>query len=118
MEKDKTGVFTGAYAINPITKEQIPIYVADYVLNSYATGIVMGVPGHDQRDFDFAKQHDIDIRFVIETNNHNKAYEEDGLHVNSELINGLNIKQANETIIKFLQKNKLGKTHITYKLKD
>jgi leucyl-tRNA synthetase len=118
LQKDKTGVFTGAYAINPITKKQIPIYVADYVLNNYATGIVMGVPAHDQRDFDFAKQHNIDIKFIIETKNHDEAYEDDGVHIDSELINGQHIEKANGTIINFLQKNKLGNRHVTYKLKD
>lgn len=116
--KDKTGVFTGTYAVNPINNEQIPIYVADYVLNTYATGIVMGVPAHDQRDFDFAKEIKLPIKFIIETKDHSKAYEDDGKHINSEFINGLNNEQAKQTINKWLKKSKLGEEQVAYKLKD
>jgi leucyl-tRNA synthetase len=118
LQKDKTGVFTGAYAINPFSNEQIPIYVADYVLNSYATGVVMGVPAHDQRDYDFASKYQLPIRFVIETSNQKQAYENDGIHINSELINGLNIAQANTKILAYLQQHNIGKSCITYKMKD
>jgi leucyl-tRNA synthetase len=118
VQKTKTGVFTGAYAINPITNEQMPIYIADYVLNTYATGIVMGVPAHDQRDYDFAKQFGIDIKYVIQTEDHSLAFESDGKHINSPLINGLDNDQASEIIIDYLKKHKLGESHITYKLKD
>jgi leucyl-tRNA synthetase len=118
LQKDKTGVFIGTYAINPITNDKIPIYVADYVLNSYATGIVMGVPGHDQRDFDFAKKYNLPIKFIIETNDHTKANEADGKHIASPLINGLLNAQAQELLTSYLEKNHLGKRHISFKLKD
>ncbi|GHU27627.1 hypothetical protein FACS1894152_4500 [Bacilli bacterium] len=118
LDKVKTGVFTGAYAINPINNEEIPIYTADYVLNSYATGIVMGVPGHDQRDFDFAKKYKLHVKFIIETNDHKKALESDGKHINSLLINGKHIEPATKIIVEYLEQHKLGKSHITYKLKD
>ncbi len=118
QEKDKTGVFIGTYAINPITNKQIPIYVSDYVLKDHGTGIVMGVPAHDERDYQFAKKYNLPITFVIECENHNEAFTKDGIHINSELINGLNNKDASKTIIDYLTKNNLGKQHTTYKLKD
>lgn len=118
QEKDKTGVFIGTYAINPITNEQIPIYVSDYVLKDHGTGIVMGVPAHDERDYQFAKKYNLPITFVIECENHNEAFVKDGIHINSQLINGLNNKDASKTIIDYLTKNNLGKQHTTYKLKD
>jgi leucyl-tRNA synthetase len=118
LDKVKTGVFTGAFAINPINDEEIPIYTADYVLNSYATGIVMGVPGHDQRDFDFAKKYKLDIKFIIETDIHKQAYEGDGKHIDSLLINGKHTEPATKIIVEFLEQHKLGKSYITYKLKD
>jgi leucyl-tRNA synthetase len=118
VQKNKTGVFTGSYAINPFNNEHIPIYVADYVLNSYATGIVMGVPGHDQRDYDFAVKYKLPIRFVIETPNQKKAYEGDGSHINSFFINNLHIEAANKKIIAYLHEHKIGKEYITYKMKD
>jgi leucyl-tRNA synthetase len=111
-------VFTGSYAINPFNNEQIPIYVADYVLNSYATGIVMGVPAHDQRDYDFAVKYKLPIKFVLETTNQQKAYEDDGVHINSPLSNGLLIEAANKKIITYLHEHKIGKEYITYKMKD
>lgn len=116
--KDKTGLFTGAYAINPITNQQIPIYVADYVLNSYATGIVMGVPAHDQRDYDFAIKYKLPINYVIECKEKGKAYEEDGKHINSPLINGLNIADAAKKLNDYVVKNKLGKATTQYKFRD
>ncbi|MDR1991354.1 MAG: leucine--tRNA ligase [Mycoplasmataceae bacterium] len=118
LQKDKTGIFTGSYAINYFTKEKIPIYVADYVLNSYGTGIVMGVPAHDQRDYEFAITYKLPIKFIIATDVQNQAYIGDGVHINSELINGLKIEAASKKIIDYLKTNKIGKTHITYKMKD
>jgi leucyl-tRNA synthetase len=118
LQKNKTGIFTGSFAINPFNNKKIPIYVADYVLNSYATGVVMGVPGHDQRDYDFALQYKLPIEFVIKTSNTNKAYEDDGVHINSPLIDGLHINAANEKIIEYLHKHKIGKKVITFKMKD
>jgi leucyl-tRNA synthetase len=116
--KDKSGVFTGSYAINPFTNEQIPIYVADYVLNSYATGMVMGVPGHDQRDYDFALKYKLPIKYVIASNDNTQAFEGDGEHINSDLINGLHIEDGSQAIIKYITEHKIGKKIITYKMKD
>ncbi|MDR1235265.1 MAG: leucine--tRNA ligase [Mycoplasmataceae bacterium] len=118
LEKDKTGVFTGSYAINPFNNEQIPIYVADYVLNSYATGMVMGVPAHDQRDYEFALKYKLPIKFIIKTERLDKAFEGDGIHINSLLIDGLHNEAASKKIIDYLIEHKIGKEHITYKLKD
>jgi leucyl-tRNA synthetase len=118
LQKDKTGVFTGSYVINPISNEKIPVYVADYVLNSYATGIVMGVPGHDQRDYEFAQKYHLPVKFIIETQDKTKANEEDGKHINSRLINGKNIKESSNIIIKYLEEHRLGHKHVSYKLND
>lgn len=115
--KDKTGLFIGSYAINPINNKKIPIYVADYVLIDHGTGIVMGVPGHDERDYEFAIKFNLSIEYVIECDQ-DKAYVKDGLHINSEFLNGLNIKQANESMLSYLMQNKLGYAKTTYKLKD
>jgi leucyl-tRNA synthetase len=111
-------VFTGSYAINPFNNEQIPIYVADYVLNSYATGMVMGVPAHDQRDYEFALKYKLPIKFIIKTERLDKAFEGDGIHINSLLIDGLHNEAASKKIIDYLIEHKIGKEHITYKLKD
>jgi leucyl-tRNA synthetase len=118
LQKDKTGVFTGSFAINPFNNEKIPIYVADYVLNSYATGIVMGVPAHDQRDYDFATKYQIPIKFIIDAKDKSKAYEEDGIHIDSHLIDGLHNEAASKKIIEYLHQHKIGKSFITYKMKD
>ncbi len=115
--KTKSGVFTGSYAINPLNNKQIPIYVTDYVLLDHGTGIVMGVPAHDERDFEFAKLFNLPVNYIIECE-HNGAYTQDGKHINSEFLNGLNIADANKTMIEYLTKNNLGHTHCTYKLKD
>lgn len=114
--KEKTGAFTGSYAINPVNNKKVPIYVADYVLNDYANGIVMGVASADKRDYDFAKIHKLEIVPVIEGNE--KCITSDGKHINSDMLNGLNIKQATDKINKFIVDNKLGSTTVNYKLKD
>ena len=94
MPRKKTGVWTGAYAINPVNGKEIPIWIADYVLASYGTGAVMAVPAHDQRDWEFAKQFDLPIVEVLEGGNvAEAAYTEDGLHVNSDFLDGLNKKK-------------------------
>lgn len=116
--KKQTGVFSGSYAINPITQEPVPIYICDYVLNDYATGILMGVPAHDERDFSFAKAYHLPIKWVIESVNHNQAFIEDGIHINSPLINGLNNEKAIDKINSYVQGKKIGKIQIFYKLKD
>jgi leucyl-tRNA synthetase len=115
---EKTGVFTNEYAINPLNKKKIPIYVADYILNNYGTGIIMGVPAHDQRDFMFAKKFNIEIIKVINVNIDNEAYEGDGEHINSDFMNGLNNENAIKIAIKYFENKKIGKSFITYKLHD
>ena len=114
--KIKTGVFTGGFAINPINKKFIPIFVADYVLNDYANGLVMGVPGCDARDHDFAKKHNLEIIKIID--GENEFNDGDGKHINSEMANGLDNKQANEVIVNWLIKNNFATKKINYKLKD
>lgn len=115
-EAEKTGVFLDLYAIHPITKKQIPIYVTNYVLSNYGNGAVMGVPAHDLRDFLFAKKYGCEIIKVVDSKQ--DCYQEDGKHINSDFLNGLDINQATETIIKYLEKNKIGKSKTNYKLKD
>ncbi len=114
--KEKTGEFTGAYAINPINNKKIPIYISDYVLNTYGTGAIMAVPAHDDRDYDFAKKYNIEIIKVIESNE--EKYAGDGIHINSELINGLNNEEASNIINKYLKENNLGEKTINYRLRD
>lgn len=120
--KEKTGVFTGSYATNPLTGEEIPIFVADYVLSSYATGAIMAVPGCDERDFEFAKKFNLPIKWVVKPFNGEvditKPYTEDGILFNSPLINGLDTKQAREKIIEEIERLKIGNRKINYKLRD
>lgn len=118
LNKDKTGVFTGAYAINPITNEKVPIWIADYVLMSYGTGAVMAVPAHDQRDYEFAKKHGLKIKQVLEGDISEEAFVGDAPHINSDFINGLYNKEAVEKVIEYLEANNLGKRDINYKLRD
>ena len=95
LNKDKTGVFTGAYAINPVNGKEVPIWISDYVLASYGTGAVMAVPAHDDRDYEFAKKYDLPLNRVIEGGDLEKAaYTGDGKHINSEFLNDLNIEEA------------------------
>ena len=118
LSKEKTGVFTGSYAINPINGEKVPVYIGDYVLATYGTGAVMAVPTHDQRDYDFAKKHGLKMIQVIEGDCSASAYEGDGKHINSSFIDGMNIKDGKEAITKKLIE--LGKGHfqVNYKLRD
>lgn len=119
LNKDKTGVFTGAYAINPINGEKIPIWIADYVLISYGTGAIMAVPAHDERDWEFAKKFSLPIIPVVAGGNVEEAVHiEDNEHINSEFLNGLNKEDAIEKAIEFLEKNNLGQRKVTYKLRD
>lgn len=117
LNKDKTGVFTGAYAINPINNQKVPIWIADYVLASYGTGAVMAVPAHDERDYEFAVKHGLDIVKVIESDELG-CFTGDGVHINSGIINGLNNEAAKETIIAYLESLGLGKKEITFRLRD
>ena len=119
LSKEKTGAFTGAYAINPINGRKMPIWVADYVLASYGHGAVMAVPAHDERDWEFAKVYELEILPVVEGGNVEEAvYTEDGPHINSEFLNGLDKAQAIEKAIEFLEEKKIGKKKITYRLRD
>ena len=117
--KEKTGLFTGAYAINPVNGKEIPIYVADYVLVSYGTGAIMAVPAHDERDYAFAKKYNIEIIPVLEGGNIEvAAHTEDGLHINSDFLNGLNKQDAIDTMAKWLEENGIGKKTTTYRLRE
>jgi len=118
MEKDKEGIFIGKYAVHPLTNEKIPIYVANFILLEYGTGVVMTVPAHDQRDYEFAKKYKIKIKQVIVGNVSDSAYEGEGKLINSEKFNGMNNKKAMAEITGYLEKNKLGKEVIQYKLRD
>jgi len=119
LAKEKTGVFTGAYAINPANNEKIPIWVADYVLISYGSGAIMAVPAHDQRDWEFARFFDLPIIPVLEGGDIEKeAFIEDGAHINSDFINGLGKEDAVNKMDNWLIENKLGKKEINYKLRD
>lgn len=119
LNKDKTGVWTGAYAINPVNGRQIPIWISDYVLASYGTGAIMAVPAHDTRDWEFAKEFGLDIIPVLEGGDVDKeAWTEDGLHINSEFLDGLNKDEAIDKIIEFLEDKGFGKKQINYRLRD
>ena len=119
LAKEKTGVFTGAYAINPVNGKKIPIWVADYVLISYGTGAIMAVPGHDQRDWDFAKEFGLDIIPVLEGGNiEEEAFVGDGLHINSGFIDGMNKEDAISTMNKWLEEHECGHATVNFKLRD
>ncbi|MFB6264058.1 MAG: leucine--tRNA ligase, partial [Bradymonadaceae bacterium] len=119
LQDEKSGVYTGADAVNPVNGESIPIYVADYVLMSYGTGAIMAVPAHDQRDWEFARQHDIEIRRVITGGDISEgAHEGDGELVNSEFLNGLSTDEAKAEIVDWLEENGLGEGAVNYKLRD
>ena len=120
LNKEKTGVFTGAYAINPLTNKKVPIWISDYVLVGYGTGAIMAVPAHDERDYEFAKKYNLEIIPVIEGGNIDKeAYIGSGNYINSPLLEGINKKEeAIEKTIQYLEKNKLGHRQISYKIRD
>ncbi|MCI9132127.1 leucine--tRNA ligase [Thomasclavelia cocleata] len=119
LNKDKTGVFTGAYAINPVNGKKIPIWISDYVLASYGTGAIMAVPAHDERDWEFAKKFGIDIIPVLEGGNvEEAAYIEDGLHINSDWLDGLEKQEAIDKMIVWLEEHNCGGKKISYKLRD
>lgn len=122
---EKTGVFIGRYAVNPITGKEIPIFISDYVLMGYGTGAIMAVPAHDQRDFDFAKKFNLDIVPVVEpndsdidVNNLSESFEAEGKMINSGEFNGLNNREAIEKIIDYITKKGIGKKTINYRLRD
>lgn len=119
LAKEKTGVFTGAYAINPINGEEVPIWIADYVLIQYGTGAIMAVPAHDERDYEFAKQFGMNIRPVLEGGDISKeAFTEDGPHINSDFLNGMNKMDGIKAAIDWLEKEDVGSRKITYRLRD
>ncbi|MDF1998051.1 leucine--tRNA ligase [Peribacillus frigoritolerans] len=119
LAKDKSGVFTGAYAINPVNGEKMPIWIADYVLISYGTGAIMAVPAHDERDYEFAVKFELPIKEVVAGGDvTSEAYTGDGLHVNSEFLDGLNKEEAISTMIKWLEEKEIGTKKITYRLRD
>ncbi|MBB5355104.1 leucyl-tRNA synthetase [Anoxybacillus mongoliensis] len=119
LAKEKTGVFTGAYAINPANGEKLPIWIADYVLMSYGTGAIMAVPAHDERDYEFAKKFNLPIKEVVAGGDISKeAYTGDGEHVNSDFLNGLNKEEATKKMIEWLEANGKGEKKVSYRLRD
>lgn len=119
LNKDKTGVFTGAYAINPVNGKEVPIWISDYVLASYGTGAIMAVPAHDERDYAFAKKFGINIIPVIEGGNVAvEPYVGDGTHINSGFLNGLNKQDAIDKMIDWLEEKKFGKKQVNYKMRE
>lgn len=128
MDKsEKEGVFTGSYAINPLTKEKVPVYAGNFVVADYGSGMVMGVPAHDKRDFDFAVKYNIPVKVVVEPKDFEiyerngqlpEAYEGDGQLINSGQFNGIQNRKAQSEIIKYLEKKKLGKKQVMFKIRD
>ena len=119
LAKDKTGVFTGSYVVNPVSGEKLPIWIADYVLNSYGTGAVMVVPAHDERDHEFAQKFDLPIVQVIEGGDVQKeAYTGDGVHINSDFLNGMDKGEAIDAINNWLEENGVGEKKVNYRLRD
>lgn len=119
LNKDKTGVFTGAYAINPVNGEKLPIWISDYVLASYGTGAVMAVPAGDQRDWDFAKKFDLPIKPIIkDVDISEAAYAGDGEHINSGFVDGMKIKEAKTAMIDWLEEHDAGHKKVNYRLRD
>ena len=118
LNKDKTGVFTGAYAINPVNGREIPIWISDYVLVSYGTGAIMAVPAHDERDYEFATKFGLEIIPVLQGPTEQLPYIGDGVHINSEFLNGLDKEDAISKMIKWLEDNKCGEAQVNYKMRD
>ncbi|WP_267202032.1 leucine--tRNA ligase [Limosilactobacillus kribbianus] len=119
LNKDKTGVFTGSYVINPVNGEKLPIWISDYVLASYGTGAVMAVPSGDQRDYDFAKKFDLPIKPIIEGADLSEgAFDGDGKHINSGFLDGLNVKDAKAKMIDWLEEHDAGHKKVNYRLRD
>ncbi|MBQ6478822.1 MAG: leucine--tRNA ligase [Erysipelotrichaceae bacterium] len=119
LNKDKTGVFIGAYAINPVNDKKIPIWISDYVLMSYGTGSIMAVPAHDERDYEFARKFDLEIIPVLEGGDITKeAWTQDGVHINSGFMDGLNKQDAIDAMLKWLEERGIGKKKVNYKLRE
>lgn len=119
LNKDKTGAFTGAYAVNPVNGKKIPIYISDYVLTSYGTGAIMAVPAHDTRDWEFAKKFNLEIIPVLEGGDvEQEAWTQDGTHINSDFLNGLNKQEAIDKMAEWLTAHNCGKKTVNYKLRE
>lgn len=119
LNKDKTGVFTGAYAINPVNQKKIPIWISDYVLAGYGTGAIMAVPAHDDRDWEFANKFGLEIIPVLEGGDVTKeAWTQDGNHINSDFLNGMNKEDAIETMIQWLTDHHCGEKKVNYRLRE
>ncbi len=119
LNKDKTGVFTGAYAVNPVNGKNIPIWISDYVLATYGTGAIMAVPAHDTRDYAFAKKFGLEIIPVLEGGDVTKeAYTADGIHINSDWLNGMDKETAISSMIQWLEEHHCGHAKVQYKLRD
>lgn len=119
LNKEKTGVFTGSYAINPVNGKKVPVYIGDYVLGSYGSGAVMAVPAHDERDYAFALKHNLPIVEVVKGGDISKAaFTEDGVHINSSVADGMMIKEAKEAIVNLLVEKEAGRIKVNYKLRD
>ena len=119
LNKEKTGVFTGAYAINPVNNKKIPIWISDYVLSSYGTGAIMAVPAHDERDYTFAKKFNLEIIPVLAGGDITKeAYTDDGIHINSGFLDGLSKEEAINKMIDYLEENKIGSKKVNYRIRE
>lgn len=119
LNKEKTGVFTGSYAINPVNGKKVPVYIGDYVLGSYGSGAVMAVPAHDERDYAFALKHNLPIIEVVKGGDISRAaFTEDGVHINSGVADGMMIKEAKEAIVNLLVEKGAGRIKVNYKLRD
>ena len=119
LNKEKTGCFTGAYAINPVNGKEIPIWISDYVLSTYGTGAIMAVPAHDERDYEFAKKFGIEIIPVLEGGDITKeAFTGDGVHINSDFLNGLGKQEAIDKMISWLEEKGIGDKKVNYKLRE
>lgn len=118
LAKEKSGVFTGAYAVHPLSGEKLPIWIADYVLASYGTGAVMAVPGHDERDYEFAEAFDLPVIQVIDHNEDTPYFTGDGPHINSDSLNGLSNAEAISKAIELLESKNIGEKKVNYKLRD
>ena len=119
LNKDKTGVFTGAYAVNPVNNKKIPIWISDYVLATYGTGAIMAVPAHDERDYEFAKKFGLDIIPVLEGGDVTKeAWTQDGTHINSDFLNGLNKEDAINKMVEWLEEKGIGTRKVNYRIRE
>lgn len=119
LNKDKAGVFTGAYAINPMNGEELPIWIGDYVLASYGTGAIMAVPAHDTRDYEFAKKYDLPMRQVLAGGDiADEAYTGDGEHINSGFLDGMGKQEAIDKAIAWLEEQGVGHKQVNYRLRD